>query len=332
MKGKYGSALLRGGISLVLILFVLWRFQDKLTAVWQLLSSANVWWVLLAVLLFWLAMLINAYKWWTLLRAQGIQVPFSAMANFTFVGFFFNNFLPANIGGDVMRGYGLARYTEKNAGAAASVVLDRLIGLSAYMSVAAVSALVVVFVTGRSDLWLLAVVAVGALLSLMIIGVFLISRRISRFISRLLHGSFLRKIAPIWDSLASAFELYRFQYRTLAVAFLIGLTGIATTSTVNYVLSLALGGGIPLVHIFLFTPLIALVLIVPISIGGLGLSQAAYPFFYGLVGVSGELALALSLFVQAVQIFCSLPGGVLWLLWRKSDAGAVVSDRGRDAD
>lgn len=317
MKGKYGSALLRGGISLALILFVLWRFQDRLVVVWELLASANLWWVAVAILLFWGAMLINAFKWWTLLRAQDINVPFSAMANFTFVGFFFNNILPANIGGDIMRGYGLARYTDENAGAAASVVLDRIIGLSAYMSVAAVSALIVVFLTGRSDLWPLAAVAVVALLALLTLAVFLISRRISRFISRLLHHGILEKVATIWDALAQAFELYRFQYRTLALAFLIGLTGIATTSMVNYVLSLALGGGIPLIHIFLFTPLIALVLIIPISIGGIGLSQAAYPFFYGLVGVPGELALALSLFIQAVQIFCSLPGGVLWLLWKK---------------
>ncbi len=317
MKSKYTGALIRGVISLALIFFVLWRFQGKLAEVWQMLAAANLWWVLAAILLFWTAMLINAFKWWTLLRAQAIRVPFLAMANFTFVGFFFNNILPANIGGDVMRGYGLAKYTEKNAGAAASVVLDRLIGLSAYMSVAAVSALAVVFLTDRVDLWPLAAVAVLALLALLTLGAFLISRRISKTVSKLLHHGFLNKIAPIWDSLAAAFELYRFQYKTLALAFLIGLTGIATTSMVNYVLSLALGGGIPLVDIFLFTPLIALVLIIPISIGGLGLSQAAYPFFYGLVGVPGALALALSLFVQAVQLFCSLPGGVLWLLWKK---------------
>ena len=317
MKGKYTGTFIRAGISLVLILFVIWRFQDKLVHVWELLAAANLWWVLAGILLFWLAMLINAYKWWTLLRAQKVEVPFLSMANFTFVGFFFNNLLPANIGGDVMRGYGLAKYTEENAGAAASVVLDRLIGLSAYMSVAAVSALAVVFLTDRLDLWPLAAVAVLALLALMLIGAFLISRRISRFISRLLHHGILEKIAGIWDSLAAAFELYRFQYRTLAFAFLIGLTGIATTSMVNYVLSLALGGGIPPLYIFLFTPLIALVLIIPISIGGVGLGQVAYPFFYGLVGIPGELAIALSLFVLGVQIFCSLPGGVLWLLWKK---------------
>ncbi|HHB90991.1 MAG TPA: flippase-like domain-containing protein [Anaerolineae bacterium] len=314
MSGRWQGALLRGLISLALIALVLWRFQDRLAVVWALLASAKLVWVVVGVLLFWVAMLINAFKWWTLLRAQGVQVPFLAMARFTFVGFFFNNILPANIGGDVMRGYGLAKYTEQNAGAAASVMLDRLIGLSAYMSVAAISALIVVFITGRTDLWPLAVVAVIALMGLMTIAAFLISRRISRAVSRLLHRGVLEKVAGIWDALAAAFELYRFQYRSLALAFFIGLMGIATTSMVNYVLSLALGGGIPLLDIFLFTPLIALVLIVPISIGGIGLSQVAYPFFYGLVGVPGELALALSLFVQAVQIFCSLPGGVLWLL------------------
>jgi len=325
VKNKYSNALLRGVISLALIAYVVYKFQDKLPEVGHRLATANLWLVGVAVLLFWLAMLINAYKWWTLLRAQKVEVPFLSMANFTFVGFFFNNILPANIGGDVMRGYGLAKYTEENAGAAASVVLDRLIGLSAYMSVAAVSALAVVFLTNRPDLWPLAAVAVAALLALIIIGAFLISRRISRTVSRLLHHGILEKVAGIWDSLAAAFELYRFQYKTLAFAFLIGLTGIATTSMVNYVLSLALGGGIPLLYIFLFTPLIALVLIIPISIGGVGLGQVAYPYFYGLVGIPGELAIALSLFVLGVQIFCSLPGGVLWLLWKK-EASEQASD------
>jgi uncharacterized protein (TIRG00374 family) len=61
-------------------------------------------------------------KWYILLQAQGIQVPFRAVLGYTYVGFFFNNFLPANVGGDVVRGYGLARYTEQGAEAAVSVV------------------------------------------------------------------------------------------------------------------------------------------------------------------------------------------------------------------
>ena len=105
------------------------------------LTDANPWLVVLAMLVFWLAMVVNATKWQVLLRARIIVVLFGAILNYTFVGFFFNNFLPASVGGDVMRGYGLACYTDRNADAAASVVLDRLIGLAAYMSVAAVAAL-----------------------------------------------------------------------------------------------------------------------------------------------------------------------------------------------
>ncbi len=66
--------------------------------------------------------------------------------------------------------------------------------------------------------------------------------------------------------------------------------------------------------IFLFNPLIALVLMVPISIGGIGVNQTAYPFFFGLAGVPADHALAVSLLMQAVMLLGSLPGGVLWLL------------------
>jgi len=317
VKGKYGSALLRGGISLALILFVLWRFQGKLAEVWQMLASANLWWVLAAILLFWLAMLINAFKWWTLLRAQAIKVPFAEILNFTFVGFFFNNLLPANIGGDVMRGYGLARYTERGGAAAASVVLDRIIGLAAYMSVAVVAAFITVFVTGRSELRVLAYMAVLASLALAALGAVLLSRRVRRLVDRLFTLSFLQPLARIWSSLSLAFDAYRTHTSTLVLAFGIGLIGIATTSMVNFVLSQALGGGIPLLHIFLFTPLIAMVLIIPISIGGLGLSQGVYPAFYSLVGVPVAHAFSLSVLVSATQFFCSLPGGVLWLRWQR---------------
>ncbi len=311
---RHLGTLLKLVISLGLIVFVLARVHLPTLA--GHLLAANLWWVGLAMLLFWLAMAINAVKWWVLLRSQAIAVPFRALLNYTFVGFFFNNVLPANIGGDVMRGYGLARYTERTAASAASVVLDRIIGLAAYMSVAAVAALITVYVTGRSELRLLAWVAVVGVLALLLATGILLSRRLRRLIDRIFANTPLRPLARMWSSLSLAFEAYRFQYRALALAFGVGLLGILTTTAVNYVLTLSLGGGIPFLHVLLFTPLIALVLIIPVSIGGLGLNQVAYPYFYGLVGVPTELALSLSLLIQAVQIVCSLPGGVLWLRWR----------------
>ena len=119
-------------ITLVLLAFLLSRVEGE--AVLLAIRQAKGGYVLLAVLLYLGAILSNALKWGVLLRAQGVDVPWSALLRYTFVGLFFNNLLPGAVGGDLMRGYGLARYTRRGADAAVSVVVDRLIGLIALTS------------------------------------------------------------------------------------------------------------------------------------------------------------------------------------------------------
>jgi len=67
------------------------------------------------------------------------------------------------------------------------------------------------------------------------------------------------------------------------------------------------------------------VLIAPISIGGLGTMSVLYVYFYGLVGVPQTLSFALSLIKQAVIYLGSLPGGVLWLRTQKRRATLSAS-------
>ena len=71
-------------------------------------------------------------------------------------------------------------------------------------------------------------------------------------------------------------------------AFLLGLAGLMATNLVNWLLFEAIGGGVPFVDVMLFNPLIALVLLVPISVGGHGVIQGAYPFFYRLARRAGR--------------------------------------------
>ncbi len=310
MRNKLLS-LLKLIISLALILVVFARVD--LTAVVAQLATANLWPVIAALGFYLVAIAVNAAKWRVLLRAQGVRVPFKEMLAMQFVGFFFNNFLPANVGGDVMRGYTLARYTDRLADAAVSVVVDRIVGLLAYMSTAVVAAFVLVSLVGRRDLQAVEEVAVLALAVLGIGFGILLSRRLRSLISRLFGWRFLARLAPIWQGVSDALNAYRFRYATLATAFGIALIGILCTTIVNWCLSQSVGGLMPLSAILLFNPLIALVLMLPISIGGLGLNQAAYPFFYGLAGVPADHAVAVSVLMQAIIITGSLPGGLFWL-------------------
>jgi glycosyltransferase 2 family protein len=303
---------------------VFWAFSKiDLKLVGAQLAAANPWSILAALALFETAIIINGVKWQVLLRAQGVRVPFGALLQFLFMGFFFNNFLPANVGGDVIRGYGLARYTDRAADAAVSVVVDRIVGLIAYMSTAFAAAVIVVNLNSGKDLRQLEWVAFVALLALLVGFAVLLSRRVRAMLSRFFAMGLLSPLAPLWNRISGAFDAYRFQYRALALAFGLGLLGIVCTAFVNWFLSQSMGGGMPLPTIFLLNPLIALTLMLPISIGGIGVSQAAYPFFYGLAGVPPSHALAVSLLMQALMIIGSLPGAFFWLRGRRQGTTEV---------
>jgi len=308
---------LKVAISLGLIAYLFIRMD--LNQVGDALKSANYLYLLPATLLYLGAMSSAGLKWYILLRAQGIRAPFRAVLSYTYVGFFFNNFLPANVGGDVMRGYGLARYTEQGAEAAVSVVVDRIVGLMAFMSSAVVAALVAVFLMDQQNLKGVEVAAVVGLVAVATGFAVILSRRVRTLIGRLFAWRLLAPFAPIYGRLSGAINAYRYSYGALALAFCTSLLTLVLTNFTDYLIAQSLGGGIRLIYIFLFNPIIAFVLLVPVSIGGLGVTQAAYPFFYGLVGVPGSLAFTLSLLKQLVIYVTSLVGGLLW--WRRR-AGA----------
>ncbi len=308
-------------VSLGLIVYLFRRVD--LAEVGETLAKAQRGWLVAALFLYFGAIVLGCVKWNVLLRAQGIRVPFRDLLSYSFIGTFFSNFLPANVGGDVMRGYGLARHIARPAEAVVSVVVDRLVGFMAFMSSAVAAALAVVVTTGRADLEGLAVAAGGALLTLMLGFAVILSRRLRALAERAFRWRWLEPFAPIYGRLSEAVGAYRFRYAALATAYFISLGVLLLSNLVNYFLALSLGGGIPLLYIFLFNPLVAFVLLIPVSVGGLGVNQGAYVFFYGLVGVSARLALAVSLLMQMVIYVSSLPGGFLWWRGRASQPAPV---------
>ncbi|MCB0211528.1 MAG: flippase-like domain-containing protein [Anaerolineae bacterium] len=343
MKDKLITAV-KAAISLGLMAYLFYRFlsdpQDR-AILFETLTTANYGYLLLALILYVVAVITNALKWYILLRAQGIPVPLKAVTNYTFVGFFFNNFLPANVGGDVMRGFGLARYTERSAEAAVSVIVDRIIGLAAFMFTAVVAALIAVNVIPQQSEAgdnaiiqnLIQVEIISVIGMVVIVGGFavLLSHRLRKLVGKIFEMGFLAPLQPLYQRISDAFEAYRYQYGALFWAFCVGVGTVLLTGIVDVAIVAGLHGSISPIYIFLFNPIIAVTLIAPISIGGLGAMSALYVYFYGLVGVPQTLAFALSLIKQAITYLGSLPGGVLWLRNRdrnvKQERDVVVASR-----
>ena len=216
-------AKLAAGIGLLYFLYT--RLEDP-QELWRQMANADKLLLLTGACLYAAAVALNGIKWGVLLRAAGIRVTFARLMAYQWVAEFFNNFLPAQVGGDVMRGYRLATDTRRTADAAASVLIDRFIGLLVFMLGAALASWFMLLY-GRPDgtafppeqLVTVRVIALGSGVVTLGLGaalLALLSRRLKRLVERILARLPLaQRTVPIWHKMGDAFNVYRYSYSAL---------------------------------------------------------------------------------------------------------------------
>lgn len=315
------SRLLKVAVSALLIGLLLWRIDlDEIGA-----TLSEVSWGLLALGtgIFVVTNLVSAWKWSLVIRAQGDEVSFGYLAALFYIGLFFNNFLPTNFGGDVVKAFKLSRVTGRAAEAAGSVVIDRVTSTIALLTIAAVPALFQLRLLGtRMALIVLAMLLVAAL-----IVVFFASERFARKVSGL---SIFR-----FDPLGMRRHLRSFYYAlhdfqrhkgTLAAVMLISLVYQGLQIITVYVLALSLGIEVSLIYYFLFIPIVLAVGMLPVSLNGLGVREGAWVLLFGQVGVPPAQAFTMSVLCFFVMTVVSLLGGFFYLFDRALPAAGSTSE------
>ena len=205
------------------------------------------------------------------------------------------------------------------AGFVGSHLVDKLVGLLAFITAAAVMSLYAVWGMGQTDLKGLALVVFVAFLGFVLAFATILSHRLRGLIERLSEIRLFKPVAPIYHKLSDALQAYRNNLGALGKAFLISLVVLLITNVVNWLMSEAVGADVPMIYIFLFNPMVAFAPILIPSIGGLGVNQGAFDLFYATIGKTtiSELAITFSLMMQMVIYISSLPGGILWMRKRK---------------
>lgn len=316
-------------IGLGLVYFLFTRLEDP-AALWRQIVTADKRLLLLGAVCYATAVALSGFKWGILLAAAGIRVQFGRLMSYQWLAEFFNNFFPAQIGGDVMRGYAVANDTQRRAASAASVLIDRFIGLLVFMAAAALGA-GSMLLWGRSngipftdqELLTIRFIALGSgAASLLLIGLMaaLLSRRLKRFVEVIFNWlPFTHITLPIWRKLAEAFNVYRYQYRALMLCALSSTVIVLLTSINIWLIAYAIQPNrITLLEVLTINPIIVFVsLIIPLSPGGLGVRQGAFTATFALMGAGGKLGLAVGLLQQFIGYLVSLPGAYLWILGSK---------------
>src|SRR5512139_1372216 len=107
---------------------------------WAYARTASAAWLLGALTIYLIVILTSAWRWGLLLGAQHVRIPGAKLVSSYLVATFFNNFLPSNIGGDVIRIADTAPAAGSKTLATTVVLIDRGIGLMGLVLVAAVGA------------------------------------------------------------------------------------------------------------------------------------------------------------------------------------------------
>ena len=312
-------------VAIGLLVWLFMRLPDP-AALWQQMLQANKLLLLLGALCYATAVALSGLKWGVLLRAAGIAVPTRRLLSFQWMAEFFNNFLPAQVGGDVMRGYAVATDTRRTADATASVLIDRFIGLIVFMLCAALASSAMLL-WGKPNgeeftpegLIFMRFAAVGSVIftiALCASIAALLSRRLKRLPEWLLARlPFAQRTLPIWNKLAAAFDVYRDQPKALLITAL-GSAAIVILTSVNiWLISWAVQpGSISLLEVLAINPIIVFaLLVVPLSPGGLGVRQVSFAGLFLFIGAGAALGTAVGLIQQFIGYLVSLPGGYFWV-------------------
>jgi hypothetical protein len=277
------------------------------------MRGASLGWLAAAMGLYLLMILASAWRWRWLFAAQRLAVSGRKLVHSYLVATFFNNFLPSNIGGDVVRIRDTADAAGSRTLAATIVLIDRAIGLTGLLFVAAVGASVA-RLSGTSDavpVWPAVLWGGFVLLTTALLVVVLRPGLTTRLLAP------LRRFDAQWVDVRLAritAAFVRFGERPAALLWCLAGAVLVQMVLVGFYAAVAQSIGIPIAmrHLAVLVPVSFVVQMLPISVNGFGVREATFSYYVLRLGLPMDSALALSLLSTGTVLAFSLSGAVVY--------------------
>jgi uncharacterized protein (TIRG00374 family) len=307
--------ILKAAVSLGLLGYLIYLADPKniLKVLDQVWYENGIIYLSIAGGLFLLSLLVLSFRWQILVSGYGLKISTRVLFKFYLIGLFFNNFLPTGIGGDVLRIYNLIHSSGDRTVSFASVMTERLLGISSTLVLALVSILLLRDQI-RNNLLLILVLAMITLVILFFAVAF--SKKLAAPIEKMTMKITLFRLGERIQKFLDAIRFYSDSKIIYVKILVVSLFGQILIIIKAYCLALALGIEVNPIYMFLVVP-IAIILSMMPSINGIGFRDGGYVILLAKVGVSKAAALSLSFLTLLVPILISISGGILFMLQKK---------------
>ena len=303
--------LLRLMVAVGLTSFVLW--QTNSTNILHHFLNADIKLIGVAALLTVADRIFMAYRWLGLLSSLGraLRPPFHVLMRIFFISTFVGTFLPASVGGEAFRAFSLTRHHVSGPDAIASVFMDRMMGVLSVLILGG-GGLLLAKNLARDSLVLsgLTITACGCV----VVALLIFNKQAAAWAHHVSGCLPFKKLKKIGSELIDAIQRYALHRSTLFYVLLCSIAVQIIRILIAYFIGKSLHIDLSLHVYFTLMPLIVLIMLLPVTVSGIGTSQAAFVWFFGRVGVTAEEAFALSVIFVGLSILGNIHGGILYTI------------------
>jgi len=283
---------------------------------WQklfnLVAQVNPVYLLLSFLIGFCLNAASAWKWYVLQQRDVVNPSYFQLLGLYYVGKFFNIALPTSMGGDVMRVYQLGKETSNKSHALASVFVERFTGM---ITLVLLVIIVLMFSAGQYSLFIVFASLIFCAILIASLFWFIWNDKYFSLIERI-TSRFSKYSKRILDGLRKSHDLvrkYEKNPKALIAAFALSILFYGLAIINVWVSAKAFSVDIDFMKILLAVPIMMMIMNLPVSIGGLGLMEAAYTLVFGLIGYSPTLALSTALLMRFKSFFDCGIGGTIYM-------------------
>lgn len=265
---------------------------------------------------------LRVSRWGILTKALNIKIGFLKLSKMYMKAVYLGVITPAKAG-EFYRAKYLADGSEASLGQSLwTVAVHRIIDLLDTLVLGAVSIIILSYLFAKK-ISFFTILALAGFALLFALGWLLLKKQKAKnilwaMIKAFIPKGFKEKTENVLDEMFA--EMKRVNVVIVAKSFLIELLTLLLIAFSQLMLAIALGINIPFWYLLLIIPLMDIIIVLPISVLGIGSREISYAFLFSFFGITLSSATAFSLSVMVWSIFNSIPGLILHLFKSKNYA------------
>ncbi len=238
-------------------------------------------------------------------RRGGVRTGFWSLLQIQFAANFLGSFLPSSVGTDAIRMAALCRKGAPAPAVIAATLVDRI---SLAIATLLLGAGMLLLFAHRFVPDELAEMVLGVTGLVLVCGLMCLHKSVRTWIRLKLLPYVPSRFQKTLHEVADAALTYRHEYRAMVQLALVTILVFAIRIYFVWVLASAVGLDLSLLKLTIVIPILWLIVMLPITIGGIGVQDAGYVALMAFIGVPAALAVSISLLEHVIVRIVSLPG------------------------